>query len=556
MQASANRNFQSEKVIKRAPSSTVVLSLSQLEQEFLNLKRKGMIYGDFLDSIWRMHSTTQHRYIKLSFQTVIGSDLIRAMKTYVVLRRRNHLVSTTVYHELRIIISASENSAGFNDFASLVRHYTELGDRRIYEVSRTMLGFLELLEAISEIDLSQYKEFFQTLEYVSSNRDNIRSLPDFQDVLNFQNVVFDYFDQNISMTIEYYPIFIWWKLTTVIPMRVIELLNLNNDCLSSRDGKKYISINRYKRKGSNYDERSTMQELEISSELFDVLQEYYDYLVRCGIKSKEDKFFFPPLDVVVDGIGSPKITDFVMVRYQLSNLLNKFIAEVVESKYYVYLPDGIRLGDTRHFAIINLFLQGYDALTIQRLAHHENMISSSHYYDHARFYASSYVRNLAVSSASDRVSEFIGGTIMPFDARKHYYKYEINKANLHSTPSELGYRPVQFGFCKNIEAPFKNCVMDCRLCDEKYYLFMPDVDELKEGVQWLSDKYKELDVKISSTFELLFSCYDTFKSDMEKVSEPIAQNEGAGYSVSLFSQLNQQALVLAKMIDIGIEEGL
>lgn len=47
--------------------------------------------------------------------------------------------------------------------------------------------------------------------------------------------------------------------------------------------------------------------------------------------------------------------------------MNNFYKEIVEQMYLQHSLDKISPGDTRHFAIINMFLQGFNVLSIARL---------------------------------------------------------------------------------------------------------------------------------------------------------------------------------------------
>lgn len=84
-----------------------------------------------------------------------------------------------------------------------------------------------------------------------------------------------------------------------------------------------------------------------------------------------------------------------MNRRDFDYLKKKFYEEVVENIYGQYNIERIRSGDTRHFAIINMCLQGFNMLSIARMAGQEDLKSQHSYFSHAEHFSQSYVYRLA-----------------------------------------------------------------------------------------------------------------------------------------------------------------
>lgn len=533
----------------RKKNTSNLLSRDNLVKEFEELKKQGMIIGEFDDLIWKVHSTTNHTTLSLTFFKINDFNYTKAMKAYLIFRRKSHISATTLYSEYIIMKQLFIHSSNFTVLTSLVKYLKSLDvhTKLIYmSVMRNSLKFFVIPQNSIAEDIDNYLQ--ANIPIISERQ--VRDLPQFDDVITFNSVLLDFFKQDISITLDYYPIHIWWKLTNVIPMRPIEFVNLDINCLSVDSyGKKWIEINRFKRKGSTHTTRSVTQRIEITNDIYEVMKIFSNQLERLNITRK--KYFFPKISSysvsIRNHVLKNKTNQNIMLQYHFGYLLHKFHEEVVLAKYDKLLPRELLAGDTRHFAIINMFLQGYNALIIKRMAHHEDMISATHYYDHAKFYVSSYIKRLANSKESEAISKIIGGTIMPFEVRKQFYRYNLKKDEYNEF-TQL-YNKVPYGFCMNKNAPFENCATDCRLCSPENYLFMPSVNDLDNALEWLSSLHKDLSKKIDNTLELLLSCYNNFKSDMEKLSNP-TDNQTRQLSVQLFAQMNQQATLLSRINQI------
>ena len=85
---------------------------------------------------------------------------------------------------------------------------------------------------------------------------------------------------------KYFPIVLWWKITTVIPMRPKEFLKLKKNCV---DQAKTIQINmklhfpESKEKGTLLKDIDITDTLQINKDIYDLVQTFKSFL------SKEDK---------------------------------------------------------------------------------------------------------------------------------------------------------------------------------------------------------------------------------------------------------------------------
>ena len=77
--------------------------------------------------------------------------------------------------------------------------------------------------------------------------------------------------------------------------------------------------------------------------------------------------------------------------------------------YSQHSLDKISPGDTRHFAIINMFLQGFNVLSIARLAGQTTIQHASNYYSHAKLFAQSYVYRLTQTIVEKQAQNKMSG---------------------------------------------------------------------------------------------------------------------------------------------------
>lgn len=165
-----------------------------------------------------------------------------------------------------------------------------------------------------------------------------------------------------------------------------------------------------------------------------------------------------------------------MDLHSFKNQLKRFHDEVIVDLYGQEECSRVRPGDTRHFAIINMFLQGYNPLSIARMAGHDNIITQENYYNHAIHFAESHIYHLAQQKFESRTNQRI--TSNPFGKVRDAYD-----RGLQYSYDELKYfREVEFGYCKDLTPEFPdNCTENCLSCMQ--YIFKPAINEQEEGLK-------------------------------------------------------------------------
>jgi hypothetical protein len=280
----------------------------------------------------------------------------------------------------------------------------EMSDLRLYSANR-LSDFLSLLvtdDNEPEMErLTSALDFYADIRYGAKKGFNQRELADFDSYFEFDDIIKDYWNLDLSPEERffYYPLYIWWVLTAVIPLRPREFLLTERDCIyKDSDGRYHLKLRRNMLKGGTNGELS----YKISDAYLTQPIPVPDYLgktIEDYIK-ETDKYEHTDIDTlfVTDPHyrkwGQRKHSDSRFLTYiNMNTILKYFFKEIVHEKYgYTIRYDNepvdhenreiafIHLGDTRHIAFINLMQEGATPVTAMLLGGHTNVEMASHYY--------------------------------------------------------------------------------------------------------------------------------------------------------------------------------
>ncbi|MGH0394274.1 hypothetical protein [Bacillus cereus] len=518
-------------------------NLDQYKQLFEELRESGYLKAhSFSDITWHLYCPVKEKDMRLNFSLGKYNSFILSLKSFVLLRRKSGIKPRTIKDDLWKLKKVITSTDGLRDEEVVKEYFLNKGiteeTYRICEILVRYLNFysLPIKKLVTEI--------FEGLRYpVSKNRE----LPPFPDVLNFNDCVNRYFaEHSMEETLRFYPVFLWWTITNIIPLRPIEFLRIKAECLSVRtDGSFWITIPRYKRESSSLNEVSWEQSILIDDKVYQMIN---NYVLRLEVLNINTEFLVPPLHLINERNRVSWSQETGAVNQEVFyTFLMHFYEEVVENKYDEFHHHKITPGDTRHFAIINLFLQGFNVLTIARLAGHEQITSPGNYFTHARHYATSFVYRLAQMKSEEDISYSMSDGLIGLNDKRVRHA----QMNIDSDDDTEKWRRVDYGFCKDIENFPNNCVEDCRLCRE-HYVFKPNVNEWNEGIQWLENYSNELGNHITDTFNIM-AMVSTDTYDSLKGIEKFNENESKSLAVQLFKYLDHKAMVDARILEEQLE---
>ena len=202
-----------------------------------------------------------------------------------------------------------------------------------------------------------------------------RTLADFKYYLRFDKGIRDFWEScDLWDKIYYFPVYMWWDVTSILPLRVTEFLLTPYECLAEDGGKYYLTIRRTKLKKGR---RKLAYKVEHDYELFryEIPERLYREILWYKELEIEGTGYVRPalgtLFLTSDNVLCADYLNYGHMRERLRGLCGRMMGDV---DYPVHL------GDTRHLAMINLILSGGSPVICKELAGHESISASAHYY--------------------------------------------------------------------------------------------------------------------------------------------------------------------------------
>ncbi|MCQ2499799.1 MAG: hypothetical protein MJ117_00460 [Lachnospiraceae bacterium] len=383
-------------------------SLRYARDRFLALQSEGVIKDgcSFDDDVWQttdLYSNVGLYFTFSRFSYARYGRLFGLSFDEFVIRTKAYIISLFGQKVLQ----------GMENTLLDIRHLLDLdpesvcgedADLRLYSVNR-LSDFLILL--VNEDNEEQMDRLTGALEaYADINSDsgkwfNQRELADFDSYFEFNDILSDYWKRDLpnGERFFYYPLYLWWNLTAVIPVRPREFLLTERDCLSiGADGRYRLKIRRNLLKGGAGNERAynicdayLSQPLTIPDRLGKLFEEYIRETEKYE-RTDIDTLFVTDPHYSKWGQKKHKTSRFLTYT-NMNTILRYFYRDVVSGTYgYKVLYDGgdadhaakeiryIHLGDARHHAFINLMQEGATPVTAMLLGGHSNIEMASHYY--------------------------------------------------------------------------------------------------------------------------------------------------------------------------------
>lgn len=469
-------------------------------------QEKKILNNNFKDNKWEIYSQATSYYLPVEFN--ITPEFNKALKCYILLKMRIGRAASTVigeYREIRHFIIASDYFTNINKYKINLEKKTLNNKSDNTRLPSVLLSFLNFY---NDDSLREYVDY--TSSFKLKSRQN-RNLPHFNDVLNFDDIVNDFFkNTNFETHKRYLIIYMWWTITNIIPMRPSEFLSLSKNCLQYEEKSENpyrILVPRMKDKNSLTKEpREDL--VYINIDIYNKISKAIN--VFLDIKSDSKYLFSIESHHKLSAPGSyTRKSKAERIYYSIFlDILTRFYEEIVIGTYQEYHHDRINLGDTRHFAIINMVLQGYNILSIAELAGHKSTKSAEAYYNHAETFAQSFVYKLSKNKLENILQSNIPDGLIGWKS------YVISKGKLFKkdVKSNIVGKVNNYGLCTEEANIFPTtCIADCRLCDK--FVFKPDDEYLNEGVVWLKDSSSQFEQRISEVINYMYELSVSVKKD-------------------------------------------
>ncbi|MGA4497888.1 hypothetical protein ACPC0Q_19440 [Bacillus bombysepticus] len=519
------------------------------------------IKADFEDDIWVFKDLLRGDQVTFNFQkidfainfnsTVVKGKLKKVVKCWLVaqLSEKSLKVSRKKYYNIvsalfitngfelsysNRLIELTQQNCSHSVVEGKMYKVIEMTDQALYEYIVSIVDFLRYYSA------DKYMFLIRALEEIKGKtilKKHVRTLPSFNDTLKFKMYLEEWFEyalkeEDDSELIRFYPLVLWWKLTTIIPMRPTEFCQIKRDALEIRGDNYFITFPRFKehRKGDNR-WKIPYDTLPVSEKLY----EYFEHYIVLTEKFEETDYL-----INVHAIADNNVINNSSFNLRcLSNMIGKFYKEIIFKRYKVnvfsikgtyknllgFKDDSLKTsqakdsiqsmilaGDLRHIAIINMMMQGYDKVEIQRLSGHFAEETQYSYFDHMENWMDGEMqkierefRNLNPSMyLDDERLTILHPGISEFFEKQHKLAY-IQGGNDTSKYQE--YIQLNIGCCKDKTMPcptFNWRHSGCYFC-ENWTISSQELMEKKDIIiNDLNIIYEELREKINF-IQYLFS---------------------------------------------------
>jgi len=392
-------------------------SLDQAKELFEEYKnKKTLVNCSFEDESWTM--TDEYSVIGLNFRFMEFSyrrhyeeifdmnlaDFIDHVKCFVTSILGKYAATTIrdFLNDIRKIVSTNPNQLS-------------KGNISLFSAS-ICLDFLYLTVNESGYELTENIE--NSVGYKPSNQ---RNLAAFDSYFLFGDIMDDFWASDLSKEIRlfYYPLYLWWHITGVLPMRPREFLVTARDCLTKEDDGYWLTLRKNQLKGRRdrgikykIKEDYKSKSYRINDAIAYELQRYIDWTEQYDRTEIDTLFIMQPH---YDRWNrTPHKKSRFYSRQNLFTCMNYFYKEVIEGIYHLKVVDKtdhlapgeicyINLGDTRHLSLSNIMLEGGTPALAMEFAGHENPDMAAHYY--------SNITNLIECRTYRQYRKVLGGTV-------------------------------------------------------------------------------------------------------------------------------------------------
>ncbi|UAL48787.1 hypothetical protein K7887_07610 [Sutcliffiella horikoshii] len=481
---------------------------------------------NFTDNTWKLESLEQGRrwlnfdelketiYFNKEINTDLFVSVVKCWSASLIPSMSSHTVHSSL-RGLETFLSITTGLTNLNK-DDISDHFSSLSEKTKQTTCISALNFFDFytdLEITDEV---------LTLLYGLKNQykigKNTRILPPSKDILLFSKILEDYFSTPLSEQdyLKWFPVWLWWKITNIIPLRPSEYADIERNCLIKKDDNFYIKLPRKKQNDPSSKKIQIMDELYIPDTIYHKIEEY---------KNRTDEF--GETETLISYLSIPHFSSAQRHEKKLNpnkfstgifyKTLEMFYDRVVFGKYGVtYLPENDSLiesnsmtisqklipGDTRHLAFINLKRQGYHPVEIARMGGHTSLQSQEHYFNHLKNFVDLEILELITKTDLDSMS--------PTESNSfgHSLGLEfVNKFVLR--PSSTGCKiKLKDGYCTD---PSQNCMVeDCWECDS----WRITQEEFIQKKHILEEKIKNNQSYINEVIENLKDLYQAIYANI------------------------------------------
>lgn len=372
------------------------------KENFVSLQAKGIIKNrSFHDDIWYM--SNEVKTCSISFQ--FGQDEIRferLCKEKLDISLRQYKLTAKVFVVTNMGAEISKLQSIACGCKQLLRYVA--GDIRIDDIKR-YAGYLSDFIDLLPSSTSYWEQLVDEVESIelSTDASGQRTLGAFQSYFRFDKILSDFWaSADAELKTLYFPVWLWWTLTAILPLRPTEFVLIPRNCLKTSNDDYYLTIRRTRLKGEKLSAEYTIAK-DYEQHTYQILEsiahEIQNYIVKTEAQKKSDINTLLSQNYQYQALRLVKSNNSRHYTYaNLRSCLKSFYETVIQAKAKVVeknrnfggqaLAEGeierINLGDTRHIAMISLIVSGGNPVICKELAGHTNIDISSNYYSNLK----------------------------------------------------------------------------------------------------------------------------------------------------------------------------
>ncbi|PGB81754.1 hypothetical protein COM05_18860 [Bacillus toyonensis] len=527
------------------------------------------LVGEFEDDEWVLEDDKES-FATVTFQFMdVSNDILKMqLKCWAVLLLEERRPITVRLHVANVV--------------RFMRETDNFSDEKIVHIEDVILTVPEnvrsyaLSSSVNFLDYisnNLYEEFLNELRAVKRKYPTlspVRELPPYLDVLRFSYLISEAAVKwNTEQRIKFLPVLIWWKLTTIIPMRISEFVTIKRNCLSVNEKKElFITLPRRKQKATTK-KLSVPDTLPISEEVYRLIEEYIELTSPYGktetmisyrtyremnrknvmrrtlnVNRFTSSLFRKILNefyeyFVFDKKGLPVISKSEWAE------LREYETEVEEFGFSSVPSYIVRIqpNDTRHFAICNMMLQGMNPLTIARMAGHSHIKTQYSYQCHIEYFIDSKVYELALLNKMKNGIGFEEGDFASSLALKDNLLNSLKSYEEHKFGED---DEVEIGYCTDDSKRCESSV--CALCSKNWIPRREIEANLKELIELRTQIRKKLKIATKTLMRIHDEMTVEYKT--ERV-DPTEDTDLKRKAKEVNGAIHDYSMILAKL-GIGV----
>jgi len=497
-------NIQRYKVIESITEKEV----KQAKFQFSKMKKLGVIAGEFNDEKWIISDESKSVGLNFLFDEVSifrqkktsYTEFVDSVKYYICLCFGDY----TLLMYPRILNAIKKSVTQTDCFTNSNINIAPLKYPGVSE----FLGILSWVE-------DKYRFSSETNQYDARRR----SLAEYQSYFLFDRIINEFWNEASELEKDlFYPLYLWWIISMIIPIRVNEFSVTPKDCITMKNNRWYLTIRRSGLKGRtsstkryNLESDYIKYTYEVTNEVASEISNYKHRIKNYGeaeidslfsdvmfVKSRKKMGFdseckiYPHLRVQHFNLILDYYFNLVVGNKYKYKILKKSDTEMIDEHGEIKgILDNeivkINLGDTRHIALQNLVLNGCDLLMAKEISGHRTIDNIFNYSGNMR----RMVRSKAYS---------LHRWSMERD-KSRLFSNDESSADIIPNDIGLGFRELDNGRCCSplyVRDDITHCIYVDGICDNCSYFENDKDNTIAEKENDFEDKVARMKIWMNS----------------------------------------------------------